>query len=185
MGSKCSISLINAEAVIFHQYLSKQGEEEALVGIQFGLGAFNQTISCFMINTSRLRPWELCVHHIPDCGMITLFSRPVWRSCVSHIGCAADTVVDSEAQVSSVWWPAGALDSTTFTLHNWMQCGSLQHGGLDGSGRKMVEVSNAFTSAALLFADFVLKQEYHTVYSLLPSTVKQSSVISTKSKNTW
>lgn len=56
MGSKCSISLINAEAVIFHQYLSRQGREEALVGIQFGLGAFNQTISHCMMHNTNLRP---------------------------------------------------------------------------------------------------------------------------------
>lgn len=58
MGSKCPISLINAEAVIFHQCLSRQGGEEASLGIQFGLGAFNQTISCCMIHKTNLRPPE-------------------------------------------------------------------------------------------------------------------------------
>lgn len=58
--------------------------------------------------------------------------------------------------VSEGWWPGGALDSTPFTLHNWMQHGALQHGGLDDTGRKMDEVISTFTSAALLHADFVL-----------------------------
>lgn len=42
--------------------------------------------------------------------------------------------------------------------------GRLQRGGLDGTGRKMDEVSSTFTSAALLHADYVLIQEYRTVH---------------------
>lgn len=70
MGSKCSISLINAEAVIFHQYLSRQGGEEALVGIQFGLGAFNQTVSCCVFHKTDVGPQELHVQKIPEFGMV-------------------------------------------------------------------------------------------------------------------
>lgn len=61
-----------------------------------------------------------------------------------------------------------------------MQCGALRHGGLDGTGRKMDEVSSTFTSAAPLNADSVLIQEYHTVHTLLTHTIIQSSVISTE-----
>lgn len=75
-----------------------------------------------------------------------------------------------------------ALDSTSFTLHNWMQGGALQRGGLDGTGRKMDEVSSTFTFAALLHADFVLIQEFHLVQPLLFCSVMQSSVISTQSR---
>lgn len=63
-----------------------------------------------------------------------------------------------------------------------MQRGALQHGGLDGTGRKMDEVSSTFTSAALVHADFVLIQEYHTVHPLLPHNVIQNSVNSTESQ---
>lgn len=73
MGSKCLISLINAEAVIFHHYLSRQGGEERLEGIQFGLSAFNQTISCCMIHkTNLINRRTLCAEqHIPEFGMVS------------------------------------------------------------------------------------------------------------------
>lgn len=204
MGSKCSISLINAKAVILHQYLSRRGGEETLVGIQFGLGAFNQTISCFIFHETNLSPWELYAYvgHTHACIWRGLKQNAVkkknlmlpprsrrsfWmlqpRACVAyvqtdnlvfpgscaaavmHVGRRADTAVDSPKHR---WTRAGGLeeplDSTPFTLHNWMQRGALQHRGLDGTGRKMDEVSNTFTTAALLHADVVSKREYHTAH---------------------
>lgn len=46
----------------------------------------------------------------------------------------------------------------------------------------MDEVSSTFTSAALLNADSVLIQEYHTVHALLTHTVIQRAIISTESQ---
>lgn len=77
-----------------------------------------------------------------------------------HVGRGADTALDShKRRCPRAGGPAGALDSTSFAVHNWMRGGAMQHGGLDGTGRKMDEVSSTFTSAALLHADFVLIQE--------------------------
>lgn len=62
---------------------------------------------------------------------------------------------------AGVWGALGLeepLILKPLTLYNWMQCGALWCGGLDGTGRKMDEVSSTFTSAALLRADFVLIQ---------------------------
>ena len=84
-----------------------------------------------------------------------------------HVSRTAGTAVDCHKHR---WRRAGgllgALDSTPFTLHNWMWSGALRHSGLDGTGRKMDEVSSTFTSA-----DFVLIQEYDTVLPPLPHTV--------------
>lgn len=91
VGSKCSISLINAEAVIFHQYSSMQGGEEALEGIQLGLGAFNQTISCFIFDKTVLSPWELCVQQIP-------------QACVMWNWNGLKHAVKREIQHAGFWW---------------------------------------------------------------------------------
>ncbi len=91
------------------------------------------------------------------------------QPCDACFGRGADTALDSHKRRCP---RAGGLEEPLiphlFTLHNWMQRGALQHGGLDGTGRKMDEVSSTFTSAALLHADFVLIQEYHTVRPPLP-----------------
>lgn len=101
--------------------------------------------------------------------------------CDACFGRGADTAVDSHKRRCP---RAGGLEEPTFphpfTRHNWMQCGALRHGGLDGTGRKMDEVSSTFTSAAPLNADSVLIQEYHTVHTLLTHTIIQSSLISTE-----
>lgn len=99
-----------------------------------------------------------------------------------HVGVAADTAVDShKRRCPGASGLGGAFDSTPFTLHNWMQREALQP-GLYGTGRNMDEVSSTFTSAALLHADFVLIQEYHTVHTPLTHTVIQNSVLSAESQ---
>lgn len=87
-----------------------------------------------------------------------------------HVGRGADTALDSHKRRCP---RAGGLEEPL--IPHLLLCtigcsvAALQHGGLDGTGRKMDEVSSTFTSAALLHADFVLIQEYHTVYPSTPA----------------
>lgn len=86
--------------------------------------------------------------------------------CDACFGRGADTAVDSHKRRCP---RAGGLEEPTFphpfTRHNWMQCGALRHGGLDGTGRKMDEVSSTFTSAAPLNADCVDTGISHSSHS--------------------
>lgn len=127
------------------------------------------------INLPSRSLYSLWLIYSLACAVCVQTDNIVLQACVRQLcdacfGRGADTALDSHKRRCP---RAGGLEEPLiphlFTLHNWMQRGALQQGGLDGTGRKMDEVSSTFTSAALLHADFVLIQEYHTYSPSAPT----------------
>lgn len=208
-GSKCPISFINAEAVIFHQYLSRQARNEASEGIQFGLGAFNQTISCCMIHKSNpcvaySTFWQglkyVIKRHLPlrSLSMLWLIYSPacaVWlqtnnivlQVCVRQLydaccGHGADTAVDSHKRRCPV---AGGLEEPVFSHPLLFAIGySVEHCGTVA----LMALEEKWTRSAALshLRHFLmltlLIQEYHIVHTLLPHSEHSHCCLKPKMK---